>query len=139
VPPDGSFPVPERPFGSGAPWVRDDGGPVVRPYAVTGGRTEPVGGEVLDLLAVLMAIRGGDTDEDDPERTPEHRKILALCAQQVTVADIAVGLSLPVGVIRVLLGDLITSGAVRVVQQRPAGQRPDNNVLQEILNGLRAL
>jgi Protein of unknown function (DUF742) len=139
VPPDSGIPVPERPSGSGASWVRGDGGPVVRPYAVTGGRTEPANDEVLDLVAVVMAIRGGDTDEDDPERTPEHRKILALCGRQATVADIAAGLSLPVGVVRVLLGDLITSGAVRVVRQRPAGQHPDTNVLQEILNGLRAL
>ena len=139
MPDDGSIPVPERVPGSGAPWVRGDGGPVGRPYAVTGGRTEPANDEFLDLVAVVMAIRGGDADEDDPERTPEHRRILALCARQVTVADIAAGLSLPVGVVRVLLGDLITSGAVRAVRQRPAGQRPDNNVLQEILNGLRAL
>ena len=48
-------------------------------------------------------------------------------------------MQLPVGVIRVLLGDLIMAGSVRVVRQRPAGQRPDGNVLQEILNGLRAL
>ena len=36
-------------------WVDRDAGPVVRPYAVTGGRTEPAGGEVLDLIAVVVA------------------------------------------------------------------------------------
>lgn len=121
-------------------WARRDSGPVVRPYAVTGGRTEPADGEVLDVVAVVVAVPGGDADDDDPlRRTPEHRRIMALCERQATVADIAAGTGLPLGVVRVLLGDLIMSGGVRVIRQRPRGERPDNNVLQEILNGLRAL
>ena len=71
--------------------------------------------------------------------TPEHRKILARCQQQATVADIASETALPLGVVRVLLADLMAQGAVAVVRQRPAGQRTGNDVLQEILNGLRAL
>ena len=39
----------------------------------------------------------------------------------------------------VLVHDLILSGAVTVIRQRPASLRPGNDVLQEILNGLRAL
>ena len=35
-------------------WVDRDSGPVVRPYAVTGGRTEPADGEVLDLIAIVV-------------------------------------------------------------------------------------
>jgi hypothetical protein len=107
---------------------------------VTGGRTEPAGGEVLDLVAVVVAVGGGDhEDEDPPRRTPEHRQILALCQRQATVADIASGTRLPVGVVRVLLADLIQSGAVSVVRHRPPGQRLESDLLQEILNGLRAL
>ena len=142
VPPD-SYPMrrpPVPPVPPPARWVRRDSGPVVRPYAVTGGRTEPVDGEVLDVIAVVIAMPGGDSDDDDPQRrTPEHRRILALCQRQATVADIAAGTSLPLGVVRVLLSDLILSGAVTVIRQRPAGLRPGNDVLQEILNGLRAL
>ena len=47
--------------------------------------------------------------------------------------------TLPVGVVRVLLADLILQGAITVMRKRPAGQRTGNDVLQEILNGLRAL
>jgi hypothetical protein len=138
--PAGSYLPGERPPAPPEKWVRRDSGPVVRPYAVTGGRTEPADGEVLDVVAVVVAIRGGDAEDDDPQRrTPEHRRILALCQRQATVADIAAGTGLPLGVVRVLLGDLILSGAVHVVRQRPAGLRPDNDLLQEILNGLRAL
>jgi hypothetical protein len=120
---DDGTPSRGRPPAFTGQWVRRDSGPVVRPYAVTGGRTEAADGEVLDVVAVVVAIR----------------RILAMCERQATVADIAAGTALPLGVVRVLLGDLIMSGGVVVVRQRPAGQRPDNNVLQEILNGLRAL
>jgi hypothetical protein len=124
---------------AGDKWRRRDSGPVVRPYAVTGGRTEPAGGQVLDLLAVVVAT-GRNARSDDPAKlTPEHRRILGLCGRQITVADIAADTALPVGVVRVLLADLTAQGAVTVVRKRPSGQRTGNDVLQEILNGLRAL
>jgi hypothetical protein len=112
----------------------------VRPYAVTGGRTEPGDGELLDLLTVVVASGlATEADEDPLRRTPEHRKILGLCQRPVTVADIASGTALPVGVVRVLLADLIVRKAITVVRQRPVDQQPSNDVLKEILNGLRAL
>jgi Protein of unknown function (DUF742) len=128
VPPDGT-------------WVRRDSGPVVRPYAVTGGRTEPADGEVLDLLAVVVAADENTWSNADPMRqTPEHRKILGLCRRPVTVADVASDTALPLGVVRVLLADLIVMEAVTVVRNGPpAAQLPGNEVLKEILNGLRAL
>jgi hypothetical protein len=123
---------------TGGKWRRRDSGPVVRPYAVTGGRTEPADVETLDLLTVVVA--SGEPAADDLGRlTPEHRKILGMCGQQVTVVDIAAETTLPVGVVRVLLADLILQGAITVMRKRPAGQRTGNDVLQEILNGLRAL
>jgi hypothetical protein len=121
-------------------WAHHDSGPVVRPYAVTGGRTEPADGEVLDLLAVVVASEETGRAEDDPLRqTPEHRKILGLCRRPVTLADIASDTTLPVGVVRVLLADLILQGAVTVVRNRPSAQLPGNDLLKEVLDGLRAL
>jgi hypothetical protein len=119
-------------------WRHRESGPVVRPYAVTGGRTEPADGEVLDLLTVVVA--GQSAAAHDPARlTPEHRRLLSLCGQQVTVVDLAADIALPIGVVRVLLADLTQLGVITVVRQRPADQRTGNDVLQEILNGLRAL
>jgi hypothetical protein len=120
-------------------WRPRDAGPVVRPYAVTGGRTEPADGEVLDLIAVVVATGREVEPDDHSPLTPEHRRILGLCQHQVTVADLAADTTLPVGVVRVLLADLITQGVVTVVRQVPRAQRTHNDVLQEILNGLRAL
>jgi hypothetical protein len=123
---------------AGDSWRRQSG-PVVRPYAVTGGRTEPSEGEVLDLLTLVVAARRSAAAGDLRWLTPEHRRILGLCEQQVTVADLAADTALPLGVVRVLVADLIRHGAIIPVRQQPASERAGNNVLQEILNGLRAL
>jgi len=123
---------------AGDQWRRQSG-PVVRPYAVTGGRTEPADGEVLDLLSVVVAAKRSAVAEELARLTPEHRRILGLCGQQVTVADLSADTALPLGVVRVLLADLIKQGAIIAVRQRPASERTGNDVLQEILNGLRAL
>ena len=133
----------------GEGWKHRASGPVVRPYAVTGGRTEPADGEVLDLIAVVVATSpagsggraggGRAGGGESSRRTPEHRKIIDLAQQPATVADIASGTKLPVGVVRVLLADLIMLGAIKVVRQRPAREMPSDDLLREILNGLRAL
>ncbi|HEX4833972.1 MAG TPA: DUF742 domain-containing protein [Trebonia sp.] len=121
-------------------WKRHTSGPVVRPYAVTGGRTEPADGEMLDLIAVVVATsKAGGGGGDASRRSPEHRKIVDLALAPTTVADIASGTALPVGVVRVLLADLVMLGAVKVVRQRPAREMPSDDLLREILNGLRAL
>lgn len=124
---------------TGESWKRRQSGPVVRPYAVTGGRTEPADGAVLDLIAVVVATSAAARSSEPSRRTPEHRKIISLAQQPTTVADIASGTKLPVGVVRVLLADLIMLGAIKVVRQRPARDVPSDDLLREILNGLRAL
>ena len=68
-----------------------------------------------------------------------HRRLLGLCRRQITLADLAADIALPLGVVRVLLADLTQLGAITVVRQRPPDQQTGNDVLQEILNGLRAL
>ena len=118
-----------------AKWVDRDAGPVVRPYALTGGRTEPATGEILDLIAIVVAARTGDLTG----LSPEHRKILSLCGQPVTVADVASDTGLPLGVVRVLLADLLVQGRLTVVRQQQAGERPSADLLEEVLHGLRAL
>jgi hypothetical protein len=124
---------------SGDMWVGRDAGPVVRPYALTGGRTEPADGEVLDLIAVIVAASPAEDADDPIGLSPEHRRILGLCRRPVTVADVAADTTLPVGVIRVLLADLIVQGRLTVLPQRPADEQPSADLLKEVLHGLRAL
>src|ERR1700678_1215201 len=110
-------------------WRRRDYGPVVRPYAVTSGRTDAATPDALDIIDVVVATGEGPQTGDPSRSTPEHRKILGLCEDQLTIADVASETMLPVGVVRVLLADLIQQGAITVVRQRPRDQRPGNNTL----------
>jgi Protein of unknown function (DUF742) len=126
-------------MGAADKWVDRNAGPVVRPYALTGGRTEPASGEVLDLIAVVVAAGRADRADDSIGLSPEHRRILGLCRSAVTVADVAASTTLPVGVVRVLLADLIMAGRITVLPPRSAGERPDADLLKEVLHGLRAL
>jgi hypothetical protein len=126
-------------MGVGGKWVDRDSDPVVRPYAVTGGRTEPADGEVLDLIAVIMHSGRPAELADQLGLGPEHRRILHLCRRPATVADVASDTGLPIGVIRVLLADLIQQGRIKVLPGRPAGQKPSAQLLREVLHGLRAL
>jgi len=69
----------------------------------------------------------------------EHRRLLGLCwGHPITVVDMASEVSLPVGVVRVLLSDLAAWGAIRVVQA-PRGRVTDERLLKDVLNALQAL
>lgn len=123
----------------GDKWLDQNAGPVVRPYALTGGRTAPAAGELLDLIAIVRATDIGKRESDAIDLSPEDRTILSLCRQPVTVTDVAAGTELPLGVVRVLLADLIARGRIAVVPQRRAGEQPSTDLLKEVLHGLRAL
>ncbi|MFF4243306.1 DUF742 domain-containing protein [Streptomyces sp. NPDC001822] len=124
----------------GSQWYDAEAGPLVRPYAVTGGRTEPgPSGVRFDLIALVVAD-GAGPGRGDSLLGPEHRALLVLCHEETqSVAELAAEADLPVGVVRVLLGDLLEAGCVRVSRPVPPAQLPDERVLREVIDGLRAL
>ncbi|MFI6761093.1 DUF742 domain-containing protein [Micromonospora sp. NPDC050417] len=117
-------------------WVDDHAGPVVRPYAMTRGRTRPVRGR-FDLISLVMATRVRAAPEVGVG--PEHLAIVGLCQRAQSVAEVAAHLNLPLGTIRVLLGDLLERHLVEVREPRPATAQPDDSVFEAVINGLRAL
>lgn len=119
-------------------WLDDDAGPVVRPYMVTGGRVRPVTGG-FDLLAFVLAAPGAARSPEAAELQPEHRAILAMTQQPISVAELAAALDQLVGVVRVLLGDLLVAGLIALHEPSAASQAPDDDILQAVINGLRAL
>ncbi|WP_299538189.1 DUF742 domain-containing protein [uncultured Streptomyces sp.] len=125
----------------GSQWYDADAGPLVRPYAVTGGRTQPAAsGVVFDLIALIDAADDGPGSADASLLGPEHRALLALCREETqSVAELAADADLPVGVVRVLLGDLLDAGRVRVSRPVEPTRLPDERILREVINGLRAL
>ena len=116
-------------------WLDSDAGPVVRPYAVTGGRARPSAGQ-FDLLAFVQAAA-------DPALglflQPEHRAILERTREPITVAELASHLDLAVGVVRVLLGDLLQQRLITMNEPDLGANKPDERVLKAVINGLRSL
>jgi hypothetical protein len=122
-------------------WYDDAAGPMVRPYAMTKGRTRPNGRE-FDLIALVVSDlpAPGAPAGPEPAAGPEQVLILDLCrGNALSVAEIAAELDLPLGVVRVLLGDLLDAELIRVSRPVPPALLPDEHILQEVINGLRAL
>ncbi|MCW5254005.1 DUF742 domain-containing protein [Streptomyces sp. SHP 1-2] len=121
-------------------WFDDEAGPVVRPYAMTRGRTTSAVQHRLDLIAVVVAEPAADDAEADATLSPEHVDIAGLCRETPqSVAELAAELDLPVGVVRVLVGDLVDAELVHVNRPVPPAELPDESVLRDVINGLRAL
>lgn len=79
-------------------WFDDEAGPVVRPYAMTRGRTSSAAQHRLDLIAVVVTEPHADDPEADVTLSPEHVDIVGLCRDAPqSVAELAAGLDLPIG------------------------------------------
>jgi hypothetical protein len=117
-------------------WFDDAAGPFVRPYAVTRGRTRSPG-QPLDLIATVVGAAPAMADRVWLE--PEHLRLLARCRQPITVADLASDMNLPLGVVRVLLGDLRDRGLARVSSPAPSEYARDEAVLRMVLDELNSL
>ncbi len=119
----------------GHDWLDVDAGPVVRPYTVTGGRVRPATG--FDLVAFVVAAPLDRVDLAPLQ--PEHRAIIEVAQRPVAVAELAARVDLALGVVRVLLGDLLGAGLVVSYEPQPAAALPNHDILQAVVNGLRAL
>lgn len=116
-------------------WVDDAAGPIVRPYAMTGGRTRPKG--QFDLVALVVATQGASAVASSMD--PEHAAIMTICQSPQSVAEISAHLDLPLGIVRVLLGDLRERGLIMVRDIKQTTQLPSEHVLKAVLSGLRSL
>ncbi len=111
-------------------------GRLVRPYALTGGRTRSVGEDLpFEALVVVTPVgtaRAGDL-------TWEQRAIVRMCTRPLSVAEVAAHLEVPLVTARVLIGDLCADGLVDVHCPEPRGERADLLLLERVLDGLKAL
>jgi hypothetical protein len=115
---------------------QDTGASAVRPYTWTRGRTKS--GFDLAIETLLSTSRRGR--EQMGMLQVEHRAVAELCEQARSVAEVAALLSLPLGVARVLLGDMAGLGLVTVHQTASsAGNAPDLALMERVLSGLRRL
>jgi hypothetical protein len=115
----------------------------VRPYVVTRGRVRPTRNTIRPETLLIA------TDADRPlpaSASSEERALLRMCRRLLSLVEAAVHLELPVSVVSIVASDLVDAGllAMRVSavgsRGRPgdsAPDRPDRQLLQEVLNGLR--
>lgn len=92
--------------------TESDEDPIVRPFMLTGGRTRPL----QDGLRIETLLRAAPAALSAPLRF-ESRRIVELCQQSMSVADLSVALKVPLGVVRVIIADLITQDYLRVEEQ----------------------
>jgi hypothetical protein len=117
-------------------WLDHEAGPVVRPYTLTGGRSQP-SASGLGLLTHVESLYAPDADTFSLQ--PEHREILDLTRTALSVAELAARLDLSVGVVRVLVFDLVQRNLVSTFEAGASTRPPDDEILLAVINGLRAL
>ncbi|MFD7576772.1 DUF742 domain-containing protein [Kitasatospora sp. NPDC059817] len=123
-------------------WFDDEAGPVVRLYSMTRGRTRPVEDGLFDLISLITAAEPGPNAGAVPAHVldPEHQTLLAWCRREpLSVAELGSYTDLPVSVVRVLLGDLYDAELISVTRPVPLAELPDERLLRDVINGLRAL
>jgi hypothetical protein len=105
----------------------------VRPYTITAGRTHAT--VDLPLEATLRRRPGGDIPE---HLNPAAARVLITCDTR-SVAEVSALVSMPIGVVRVLLSDLVEQDLVRVQATITESSSKDERIelIERTLRGLR--
>jgi Protein of unknown function (DUF742) len=110
---------------------------LVRPYTLTAGRTDTT--VDLPLEAPIQTLRSALFHQWPPNDL--RGRIVQLCIKSPSVAEISARLDVPLGVARVLVGDLVTSGYLQVQTTLTDTSTHDERreLIGRTLRGLRAL
>lgn len=113
----------------------DEPDPVVRPFILTGGRTRPVDAR----LRVETLVASNPAALVAP-LSLERLRIVRMCQRPLSVAEIANGLAVAIGVVRVLVADLLVDQLV-TIHEIPALDDPHRALalLERVRDGVRAL
>ena len=110
---------------------------LVRPYTLTAGRTS-----ARVALPLEAAVEAHKSAKHRPWQPNDLRgDIVKLCATRPSVAEIAARLDVPIGVVRVLVGDLVETGYLRVLETLSDGASVEERreLIGRTLRGLRTL
>ncbi|HEX8861631.1 MAG TPA: DUF742 domain-containing protein [Actinomycetes bacterium] len=113
---------------------------VVPVYAFTRGRTRSAG-EELPIEALVTATELALQRARDPALPVEWRAIIGMCSGPMSIAEIGIGLRVPITVARVLVGDLANAGYLSVHSSGTSSsdEGPGQAILGRLIDGLRAL
>ncbi|MGW4421204.1 DUF742 domain-containing protein [Streptosporangium sp. NPDC004631] len=117
------------------PQVKSGRDRLIRPYAVTGGRTVPRTRLALEALVSSATF----VSVDSATLSTEYQAIISLSQQVRSVAELSALLRMPLGVTRVLIADMAAEGLVQIHQPSLDAGKPDLNLLERVLSGLRRL
>lgn len=106
----------------------------IRPYTLTGGRTRP---RHELLVEALVSVPRYDPALPD-SLMPESRALYERARTRVSIAELSVAISAPLGVVRVLLSDLAAQGAI-YIHPTAHTYHHDREMLGRILDGLERL
>lgn len=111
-----------------------DHGDFVRPFLMSAGRTKAAV-EGLQYETLLHA-----TDKPADSLRFEPARVYALCVDEtVAIAEISASLSLPIGTVKVVVGDLIQSGHLSLHETIDATQTEDIELISRLIDGVRRL
>ena len=113
-------------------------GRFVRPYTVTSGRTRSRGDELLPIETLVVSKAAAQLRA--AALSPPQRRVVEVCGSAISIAEVSARLDLPLGVARVIVGDLAADELVQVHKpQAGESERPDIQLLERVLNGLQSL
>ena len=107
-------------------------GDFVRPFVITGGRTRPP-----DRRLQVETVVAATGERGEVELAFESASILELCSYPLSIAELGARLRLPVGVVRVLVGDLVAEGLLTVHYTDPV--EIELSTLRRMIDRVRAL
>jgi hypothetical protein len=116
-------------------------GALVRPYAVTRGRTRPKLEIAIEAL-VETTVRGRTAGNRNTGGAQEQQYIASLCDGRLqSLAEIAARMQLPLGVARVLIADMAADGLLAVYEPTSFEENDavGTELLERVLSGLRKL
>jgi hypothetical protein len=119
----------------GGSGLHADGVNTLRPYLLTSGRVRPID-ESLEIEAQVATTTQGMASAH--RLAFEHRDIVALCSEPMSLAEIAARLGLHIGVTRVLVGDLAALGYLAVLRPQ-AGLYRDADTIERVIRGLQSI
>jgi hypothetical protein len=121
-----------------ASWFDEGSGYLVRPYAITGGRTRPSGSDFA-LITLVMAKPSSHALDRRMEQ-PELSAILDLCQDRpLAIVEIAARLDLPASVVKVLCGDLLDKSMISVKAPGTEASAPSVELLERVMDGIRRI
>ncbi len=121
--------------------ARQDRGDRLRvgPYTITAGRVR----SDTELAIETIIVTTGKAESPAASLRTEWQDICRLCADPISIVEISARLHLPLGVVRVLVGDMVIDGLVTPNRLDEANAdsdgRPDQRLLERILHGLQAI